>query len=385
MKDISWRQYGCPNLKLVPFDVMEALLHFKHFIILGHIKPDADCAVSQMAICLLLQHLGKNTQLVSTGPFLRPEIQRFAHSFDTKIDQNKISKYGKINTLVVILDCSTLERTGFAAELHGLTTMVIDHHVSNEVSDKLCYWDVAAPSTSMLVQNILYQLPLFLSQIKPQSYSHLLDKENIFIYEEIAHMLFLGFVTDTGFFRFLKPNNGGAMLRQIAHLVDKGINLEDVYQQVNGERLLGTRRILGLLLLRAGFIFAERLSISYVLYEDKKFWQTESNDSDSFYSLSLATQNCEVVILLDEDENACWNIGLRSVKQHDVSAIAKKFQGGGHKNSAGCRLENLSLDQLLKLLIQEVGQFWYLDSENCSGIIEEFIHAAPKFCVDQFI
>ena len=38
---------------------------------------------------------------------------------------------------------------------------------------------------------------------------------------------------------------------------------------------------------------------------------------------------------------------LRSVGDFDVSAMAKEFGGGGHKNAAGCRMSMLTLRGLI--------------------------------------
>ncbi|MEM9424332.1 MAG: bifunctional oligoribonuclease/PAP phosphatase NrnA, partial [Spirochaetota bacterium] len=358
------------GLNTVPFEVLEALYRYEHFVILGHQKPDADCATSQLALCLALQRLGKSVQMVSAGPFQRPEIQELAPQFDSEVNQQKISGFGRGKVLAVILDCSTLERTGFLEELQDLSILVIDHHASGEIDGDFQYCAPSSPSTSILVQNILLQLPLFLFQMGPIEYAHLVEENFHLLDQNISGILFLGFATDTGFFRFLKPDNGGDMLRLASDLVDTGINLQDIYQQMTGGRLLETRRILGLLLLRAGFLLNARLCISYSLLEDKKFWNSESNDNDSFYSLSLATQNCEAIILLDEAEKGCWNIGLRSLKQHDMGSVATKFGGGGHKNAAGCRLEVSGLKEALALILKEISDFWDLDSRELAEIRE---------------
>ena len=369
------------GLEKIPLSVLEAFYRYEHFIILGHQKPDADCLTSQLGLCLALKSFGKSVQLVSAGPFLRPEIQGFVHEFDSKFDQDKIAKFGSYNTLAVVLDCSTIERTGFnkEKELAGLSVLVIDHHASGEIDGDFQYSDPASPSTSILIQNLLQQLLLFLFQIDPQHYSYLLENKKL-INQKIANLLFLGFATDTGFFRFLKSVNGGDMLRLVATLVDSGINLQDIYQQMTGGRLIGTRRMLGLLLLRAGFLLKAKLCISYSLLEDKAFWHSESNDSDSFYTLSLATQNCEVIVLLDEAEEGRWNIGLRSLKQHDVGAIANGLNGGGHQNAAGCRLENCSLNEALNQIIKELTKLWDSKLEsNDLAEIDEYIKSAPKY------
>ena len=370
---------SCEELKPVSFAVLELFHRFEHFIVLGHQKPDADCVTSQLAMSLALRKLGKNVQTVSAGPFLRPEIQSFAPLFQDRIN----SQCDEV--LAIILDCNSRERTGFAKELKDLPVLVIDHHASGKMDGEWFYCDVQSPSTSMLVHNILLQLPLFLFQLAPQKYSFLgcTDSQYWLVNHQIANMLFLGFATDTGFFRFLKPVNAADLLRRVSMLVDKQINLQDVYQHMSGGKLQGTRRILGLLLLRAGFFLDGRLCVSYELGEDKEFWQLEANDSDSFYALALATQSCEAILLLNEAEPGVWNVGLRSLKQHDVGAIAARLGGGGHKNAAGCQICQPNLEQALRLLLSELCSLWQLSLDTRPEIID-YIAQAPQFLPNHF-
>ena len=377
------------RLKEISFEVLEAFYRYEHFVILGHQKPDADCAASQLALALALERLNKSVQLVSFGPFLRPEINMLAAGFSDKIERQKVIEFGVDKTLAIILDCSTAERTGFKEDLQDLQLLVIDHHSSGESEGNLFYCDPNSPSTSVLVHKILLQLPLFLFQMAPQQYEYLVRPRpnggNRFhcIDQKIACILFLGFAADTGFFRFLKPENAGDMLRLVSNLADTGINLQDIYQHMTGGRLLGTRRILGLLLLRAGFLLNARLCVSYELLADKEYWNAEGSDNDSFYSLLLATQNCEVIVFIGELETGRWGVGLRSLKQHDVGSVAARFGGGGHKNAAGCRLEVASLREALQVTLQELTEFWELGVSERREI-QEYIDLVPQFEVGQF-
>ena len=40
-----------------------------------------------------------------------------------------------------------------------------------------------------------------------------------------------------------------------------------------------------------------------------------------------------------EDGSRAWRVSFRSRGNVDVSAIAQRFGGGGHKNAAGCAIE----------------------------------------------
>ncbi len=109
--------------------IIQAFDKFDSFIIAGHQEPDGDCLCSQMALSSFLKRKGKKTKLVSAGPFSRPEIKDWEEMFSQALSKEDF----KENTLVVITDCSSPERTGkLARQLEKFPSMVIDHHSSGE-------------------------------------------------------------------------------------------------------------------------------------------------------------------------------------------------------------------------------------------------------------
>ena len=86
--------------------------------------------------------------------------------------------------------------------------------------------------------------------------------------------------------------------------------------------------------------------------DDTKKWGQEGRDSDALYSTLLAVEGVEAVVFLRQDtENTC-TAGLRSKDQIDVSVIASKFGGGGHKNASGLSC-NGRLETLIPSIIKE--------------------------------
>ena len=109
------------------YDTTEAVRFIRthdSVVILGHKEPDGDCVASQMAVGTLLAALGKNCTLHSAGPFDRPEISEFVDRFSAAIPADRPA-----GTAVIIVDCSTPDRTGSLGSMIGdLPCLVIDHH-----------------------------------------------------------------------------------------------------------------------------------------------------------------------------------------------------------------------------------------------------------------
>ena len=136
-----------PPVEIRPFIEAHA-----SFFVLGHREPDGDCIASQIAVAELLRAMGKQATLHSAGPFDRPEIEEFAGAFSSTIPEEAARA---LSAAVVVVDCSTTDRTGGLCDrLSGLDCLVVDHHSSGEDFGTLRYIDSSAASTTMLVWSL---------------------------------------------------------------------------------------------------------------------------------------------------------------------------------------------------------------------------------------
>ena len=83
----------------------------------------------------------------------------------------------------------------------------------------------------------------------------------------------------------------------------------------------------------------------------KKFGK-DGRDSDSLYQLLLSVDGVQAVLFVRQDTDKTCTAGFRSKDAIDVSSIAAKFGGGGHKNAAGLSTEG-TIDTLLPQIIKE--------------------------------
>jgi phosphoesterase RecJ-like protein len=296
--------------------ILNALNDFDNYIIAGHQEPDGDCLCSQLALASFLKRKGKNTKLVSAGPFNRPEIKNWEKFFTKTITEKDLE--GK--TLAIVTDCSSPDRTGSIAEyLEKLPLMVIDHHSSGDNYGEYRYIDSDSPSTTLLIQ-------------------HIIETSGSEVTEEEAEFLFLGFCTDTGFFRHIgsgKPD----IFQAVSRLVDAGVSPNATHRIMTGGRTHGSRRLLGRILDRSRLFYNGKLIVSWELLEDRKELETLDRDSDSMYQMLQSIGGIEAVAVIQEEKENLYSIGLRSNDTTDVCKIAKTFGGGGHQKAAGCTVK----------------------------------------------
>ncbi len=311
-------------------DFLHFLSAHDFFYVIGHKEPDGDCICSCLGMAALLDAKKLPYQLLSAGPFKRTEIRDRADLF-TNVP-TFLSEPERKKTGLIILDCSEMSRLGeIDGDLNGLDTFIIDHHKTASVTEN-CIIDSSSPATAALIQ---------------QLYEKLIGKPT----KEVADLLFFGLSTDTGFFRFLKEDSA-EVFRAAARLVEAGANPRQLYDKITGGKAYSTRKLLGIMLNRAERYFNNKLVVTYETMEDTRKYGQEGRDSDALYSLLLACEGVEAVVFLRQETEHNCTAGYRSRDAVDVSAIAAKFGGGGHKNAAGGSIEG-KIETLIPAICKE--------------------------------
>lgn len=308
------------------------ILGHDFFFIAGHKEPDGDAVSSCLGMAAILEHFQKQYQLLSAGPFKRTEISKHASEFSN--DVQFLSNDDRKRTGLIIVDCSDISRIGeLNGDITGLDTFIIDHHKTAECPENTeSYIDSTSPSTANIIQ---------------QFYEILIGD----VPKNVAQTLFFGICTDTGFFRFISPGDG-SVFHAAGRLVESGADPRGTYDAMTGGKPFKTRQLLGVLLSRAEQYFDGKLILTYETLEDTAKFGGDGRDSDALYQALLCVEGVSAVAFLRQDTpNSCTG-GFRSRGDVDVSAVAAKFGGGGHKNAAGMSTDG-KLDTLIPAVCKE--------------------------------
>lgn len=302
------------------------------FLVIGHKEPDGDCISSCLGIAEILKHYNKQYQLLSAGPFKRTEIQKFEKQFTNEMEF--LSEEERKQTGLIICDCSEMHRLGeIEGDLKNLDTFVIDHHKTAEIpnnAESIIYSN--SPAASLLVQLL---------------YENCVGK----LTEKIAKTLFFGLMTDTGFFRFLTNKDTETFLAS-ARLVEAGANPRETYDEITSGKSYQSRKLLGVMLNHAETYLDGKLIVTYETLEDTKKYGQEGRDSDALYSALLAVKNVEAVVFVRQETDSNCTAGFRSKDRVDVSSVAAKFGGGGHKNASGLSTQG-KIETLIPAIVKE--------------------------------
>lgn len=300
--------------KDIPKEIIDTIKSHDSFFIVPHIEPDGDCVGSSLALAHFLKRTGKKVSLHNMGPFDRRDIVQYAPFYKNRITTSDL--IGMNNPLAIIVDCSTLDRIGdLALDIKRMPVLVIDHHSSGEQFGDFRFVNSTAPSTTMLIQQLI------------ETMGQTPDQDE-------AELLFFGFCTDTGFFRHLDQNSS-EVFPMIGRLIAQKISPKDMYARINSGASLAGRKHLGRLLNRAESYADGKVLVTWETYEETRSTGKQNRESDLLYQMLMGIEHVEVVAnLREESPNSCTG-GLRSRSWVDVGEIAQKLGGGGHKRASG--------------------------------------------------
>ncbi|MBO7123714.1 MAG: bifunctional oligoribonuclease/PAP phosphatase NrnA [Treponema sp.] len=302
------------------------------FIVTGHKDPDGDCVSSALSAAAILKHFGKEYILLNAGPFKRPEIRPYEREFTDQIPF--LSEKDRKSTGLLIVDCSELNRIGdFGDSLKGFDTFIVDHHKTAEIpAGAQAIIDPTSPAAVCLLTML---------------YEGIVGNPDA----ETAKIMFLGLSTDTGFFRFLREDSA-QVFELAARLVRYGANPNKIYNHITGGKPWSTRKLLGVLLSRTELYCDGKLAVTYETMEDTKNYGQEGRDSDSLYTALLSAAGVQAAVFLRQETDSSCTGGFRSLDDVDVSAVAAKFGGGGHKNASGMSVQG-KIATLIPQIVKE--------------------------------
>ncbi|WP_457600187.1 DHH family phosphoesterase [Hydrogenivirga sp.] len=296
-------------------------------LILTHENPDGDALGSAMALYLFLKKMGKNVFVGCKD--------RIPHFLDFIPHSDEVIRIpdGKFYDVGIIVDSAGFYRAG--AEVKVAKRVRIDHHVGGEFYGRYDYIDPKAPATASLI----YELISAWDETK--------------IDEEIATCIYAGLATDTGFFKYSNTNEYTFELAK--RLVHYGADPNYVYrmfserESINKMKLIS--KVLGTLTL-----YEDGLVAGIVIY-DRFFKETgtDYSDSEGLVNYPRSIEGVEVAFaLIEKPDEGVWKVSLRSKVNADVSKIAERLGGGGHKYASGAKIRANSSEEALDKLLSEI-------------------------------
>lgn len=295
------------------------------FLIACHENPEGDAIGSELALALALRKMGKTATVLNADPV--PGNLLFLPGADTVVFEEDGSRYD----VAVVLDCGSPERTGrVAPELRKCPLLVnIDHHRTNGDRGELSLVDPDAAATGLLIHRVLSAM----------GYDICLD---------VATNIYVAVLTDTGSFHY--SSSSPEAFEVAGEMVRRGVDpwavAERVYETQSAHRLRLLGRVLDSLEVSAGGKVASITTMRETLRE----FAAGKDALEGFINYPRSIVGVEVAVSFREEEGDVFRVSFRSKGRVDVSAVAARFGGGGHRNAAGCTVPGALPDVKRKVL-----------------------------------
>lgn len=309
-------------------EVYSLIQDFDSIVIARHKNPDLDAYGSQFGLYYALKAKYPNKKIYAIGD---DNNQNYFQELD------KISDDIKKESLVFVLDTVAKQMLNEEDYLLHKKLVLIDHH-QNIPDIEYDYYirDVEASSTSEMVASFLLGL-------------------KIEINKESARALYMGIIGDTG--RFMYNSTTPHTLKIASILLEKGINIQDIHDQIYLENLENKK-------IKAIFFNGVEFTKKNVAYKkNTQEFLDKYNLEANFVSRALISQMAGI------EEVPVWAnftydkkidrilCEFRS-RRYQVLDIAKQYGGGGHLYACGCSVKtweevDLIIKDLNKLVRKE--------------------------------
>jgi bifunctional oligoribonuclease and PAP phosphatase NrnA len=284
----------------------------QNILLVAHSSPDGDTVGSCLAFKEYLKTLNKNVSVICFDPFPAFLSFLFNESFKLPSEIN-------INHYELVIACDSVER-GFKQINNSIkenqVITLLDHHPDIKIAGDINIIDAGYSS----VCEIAYDYFSF---------------NKIEITREMAKCMMLGILSDTGIFQH--SNTTPRMLGIASDLMKKGAPIAKIVKAAFSSKNICTLRLWGRAFEKAKINSETGMIVSVLTKSDIEECQATTEDIAQVSSILNTVPGTKFALILSERDDGIIKGSLRSeeYKGIDVSRIAARFGGGGHKLASG--------------------------------------------------
>ncbi|MBQ3835407.1 MAG: bifunctional oligoribonuclease/PAP phosphatase NrnA [Elusimicrobia bacterium] len=283
------------------------------FFVAGHTKPDGDALGSGLALSSMLRRMGKKVTHCSIDPV--PSDMMFIPQ------ANKIKITNKVKDTfdcAIILESINFDRMGDIISPEQAKKIInIDHHLAHNNFGDVNYIVPTSSSVSELVYDVFKNL-----KIAPT--------------KQEAENLYIGIVTDTGRFQQLNTTANSHLVT--AELLNYGVNSNNLCKKLFSTLELPKIKLYGLALSNIKTAFNNKFIYTKITKEMFDKTGSSYTDTDGIINYCIAVPTAVVGCILKQETPNTVKVSFRSIEKFNILDAIKGFDGGGHKNAAGCTI-----------------------------------------------
>nr|WP_237421715.1 bifunctional oligoribonuclease/PAP phosphatase NrnA [Gordonia sp. SID5947] len=280
--------------------------------ILCHVRPDADTIGSGLALGMALERQGVDVEVAFPDTVALPTTLAGLPGSTLLVSAHEVVGH----PVVVSVDAASLGRLDSLATVFTAAerSMTIDHHASNSGFGDLDLIDAAADCTAVLVLSVL-------------------DELGVEIDDDIATCLYAGLVTDTGSFRWARPES----FRIAARLLDAGVDARTWSRNLLDSHPFRWFEMVASVLGGAQLVpeACQGDGLVYAIVGHDLLTGMSWEESESVVDIVRTANEAEVAAVFKETGPSTWTVSLRSKRRVDLVPIAAAHGGGGHRHASG--------------------------------------------------
>ena len=280
-------------------NILEEIKKAEKIVILTHETPDGDAIGSSLAMKLALNQLGKEADVI---------IPKYSRTFNFLPDANEIKKESEVERydLVIAVDGATLKRLAGVEYFEKAKTKIqIDHHSVNGMYADYNFVNPVAPACCEI---LLGMFEYFGIEITP----------------EIGTCIIAGIITDTGGFQYAGVT--AETFEFAAELLQKGVNISNVYQKVLSTKTRAHFELSRLVSGRMEFFENGKIAFTYMNRKDEENAGAEEGDHEGLVEIGRNIEGVEVSVFIREKEGEnLYKVSLRSREYVNVSDVANLY------------------------------------------------------------
>jgi len=313
-------------------------------VITCHQKPDADALGSSLGLANYLKKKNHTVQVVVPTDYPEFLFWMSGHSEVLIHNPHRPARSKEAFAEADMIFCLDFSVPNRAAPLDeyinsaNVPIVLLDHHHGKTDFATFELWNPQAAATAELVIEFI----------------ELLGDKNL-IDKDIASALYAGIMTDTGSFKH--SGTSPRVHRIAADLMEIGIDTarihRDVYDTSSPDRL----RFLGYCLQEKLQILPQYQTAYFAISaEELRQFNHKTGDTEGIVNYALSIEGVRMSAFIVE-RTGCVKISFRSFGSFPVNEFARlHFNGGGHRNAAGGRVE-ISLEESVKRFLNLLPQY----------------------------
>lgn len=281
--------------------------------VISHVRPDADCIGSQVALCRWLTKAGVKAFAFNDDE-LNPNLEWLNQLYQIKKPTTKAFRLCDAFVFVDGNHPGRFGRSGEMAEKSGKNLYLIDHHPQPADIFKIQISEVKASSTAELIYELFARRITFLDAGS-------------------AEAIYAGIMTDTGSFRFDSVTD--ATHTAVADLIrTTGLQTEPIHRRIYDGKKLNQIQLLASVLGTIQLHENNQIATLKVTKSMLTMHKSSYHDLEGIVNYGLSIKGVRAAVLFCEMKDKV-KLSLRSASDIDVNVWARHFDGGGHVKAAG--------------------------------------------------